>query len=141
DDVRRRLRPELRELDPALLERRTVAARDQRVADLPLDLVERVPAGDREEAADAEASGLVDDRVDHLLDRRLHALPLLDACHTGPSRTVATRVFPTWGFRWALDLPAGDRRLDLAPDGAEPRLDAASGAVPERAPGSPGGPG
>src|SRR5207245_116087 len=72
-DVRRRRRPELRELDPALLERRPRAARDQRVADLPLDLVERVPPGDREEPADAEARGLVDNCVDHLLDRLTHA--------------------------------------------------------------------
>ena len=50
DDVRRRLRPELRELDALLLEGGAVLAGDERVAGLPLDLVERVAAGDREEA-------------------------------------------------------------------------------------------
>ena len=54
DDVRRRLGPELRELDAALLERRAVAARDHSIANLPLDLVERVASGDGEEPADAE---------------------------------------------------------------------------------------
>src|SRR5690606_31044313 len=40
DDVRRVLRPALRELDAALLEGRVVRIADDRVADLPLDLVE-----------------------------------------------------------------------------------------------------
>src|SRR6476620_7606576 len=62
DDVRRRLRPELRELDSALLERGAVLAGDDRIARLPLDLVEGVAAGDREEAAHAEAGRVVDDR-------------------------------------------------------------------------------
>ena len=44
DDVRRGLRPELRELDVLLLERRAVLARDVRVAKLPLDRVERIDA-------------------------------------------------------------------------------------------------
>ena len=51
DDVGRVLRPRGRELDIALLERDVVAMADQRVADLPLDAVERVPTGRREEAA------------------------------------------------------------------------------------------
>src|SRR5581483_10278200 len=55
DDVRRGLRPELRELDALLLEGGLVLAPDERVARLPLDLVERIPAGDREVAADGEA--------------------------------------------------------------------------------------
>src|SRR5207237_7703236 len=44
DDVRRGLRPELRELDVLLVERRLLLARDERVAQLPLDLVEGIPA-------------------------------------------------------------------------------------------------
>ena len=81
DDVRRGLRPELRELDTALLEGRAVAARDDRVARLPFDLVERVAAGDREEALHAEPGALLDDRVHDLFGRRFVALDLLDACH------------------------------------------------------------
>ena len=53
----------------ALLERRAVAAGDQRVAELPLDLVERVAARDREEAPRGDARLLVEDRVDELLAR------------------------------------------------------------------------
>ena len=56
DDVRRVLRPELRELDVSLLERGAAPAGDQRVADLPLDLVERVAARDREVAGAARRS-------------------------------------------------------------------------------------
>ena len=60
DDVRRGLRPELRELDVLLLEGRPVLAGDEGVADLPLDLVERVAAGDREVPAHAQVRGIVD---------------------------------------------------------------------------------
>src|SRR5206468_2963140 len=63
DDVRRRLRPELRELDALLVERGLVLAGDERVAGLPLDLVERVAAGNREIAADAELRAVVEDGV------------------------------------------------------------------------------
>src|SRR5215472_6648701 len=90
DDVRRGLRPELRELDAALLEGGAVAARDDRVARLPLDLVERVAAGNREEALHAETGPLLDDRVNDLLGRRFAALNLLDACHL-PSRNFSRR--------------------------------------------------
>ena len=58
DDVRRRLRPELRELDVLLVEDRLLLAGDEGVADLPLDLVERVAARDREVAADGETRRL-----------------------------------------------------------------------------------
>src|SRR5436305_1701663 len=81
DDVRRGLRPELRELDTALLEGRAVPAGDDRIARLPLDLVERVAARDREEALHAKPGALLDDRVHDLLGRRFAALNLLDACH------------------------------------------------------------
>ena len=67
DDVRRGLRPELGELDALLVERRLVLAGDERVAELPLDLVERVAAGDREVPADGEAGVLVDDGVHELV--------------------------------------------------------------------------
>ncbi len=63
DDVRRGLAPELRELDALLLEHRAVLARDDGIADLPLDLVERVAAGDREVAANPERALLRDDGV------------------------------------------------------------------------------
>ena len=55
DDVGRVLGPSLRELDVALLERDLVAVADARVPQLPLDRVERVLAGRREEAPDREA--------------------------------------------------------------------------------------
>src|SRR5207244_9604055 len=63
DDVRRRLRPELRELDALLLEGRLVFAWDEGVADFPFDLVERVAAGDGEVAPDGEGFRVVDDGV------------------------------------------------------------------------------
>src|SRR5215218_5883495 len=85
DDVGRRLRPELRELDPALLEGGRVLAGDEGVAELPLDLVERVASGDGEVAAYAERRGLVDDRVGDLLGRRFTSLDLLRAGHSAPS--------------------------------------------------------
>ena len=52
DDVGRVLRPALRELDAALLERGVLRVADDRVAKLPLDLVEGVDAGGREAALD-----------------------------------------------------------------------------------------
>src|SRR6478672_10517990 len=112
DDVRRGLRPELRELDPPLLERRPVAAGDQRVADLPLDLVERVAPGNGEEPADAEARSLVDDRVDHLLDRLLLARPLVHTRHTGPSERSLLTFPPS-----PNSLNGGSGRLRRASDG------------------------
>jgi hypothetical protein len=58
DDVRRVLRPGLRELDAALLEDRVVRVADDRVAELPLDLVERVAAGGRMPALAGQAPSL-----------------------------------------------------------------------------------
>ena len=83
DDVRRRLRPELRELDVLLLERRPVLAGDVGVAELPLDLLEGVAAGDREEAARGDARLLVDDRVHDLVRIAVYrgACCLLRRCH------------------------------------------------------------
>src|SRR5205823_6670836 len=100
DDVGRGLGPELRELHTALLEGRAVAARDDRVARLPLDLVERVAAGNREEALHAEPGALLDDRVHDLLGRGFAALNLLDACHL-PSRNSSLGLL--------LDRTAGTR--------------------------------
>jgi len=57
------LRPELRELDVLLVEDRLVLARDEGVADLPLDLVERVAARNREIATHGQARRFVDDGV------------------------------------------------------------------------------
>src|SRR5262249_38267651 len=92
DDVRRGLRPELRKLDAALLERRARFARDQRVPHLPLDLVEGVAAGDGEEAPDAEPGAPVDDRVHDLSGRRAGPDLLLYARHFFPFIVVSTRT-------------------------------------------------
>ena len=54
DDVRRVLRPALGELDVALLEGDAVAVADARVAQLPLDGVERMRPRGREEALDRQ---------------------------------------------------------------------------------------
>src|SRR5207302_7045502 len=59
-DVRRRLRPELRELDALLLEDGFVLAGDKGVARLPLDLLEGIAPRDREQALDPDARGVVD---------------------------------------------------------------------------------
>src|SRR5205823_10366098 len=76
-DVRGRLRPETGELDVLLLEGRPVLARDQRRAELPLDLVEGVTARNGEKSPHAEAGALLDDRVDDVLDRRVGARLML----------------------------------------------------------------
>ena len=81
DDVRRGLRPELRELDVLLLEGRAVAAGDVRVAQLPLDRVERIDARDGEVALRSDARLRVDDRVHDLVGRLLCDLRLLHRCH------------------------------------------------------------
>ena len=106
DDVRRGLRPELRELDVVLLERRAVLAGDERVADLPLDLVERVAARDREEPADGEGGVLVDDAVDELVGVDLNCVFLLyDAISplppTSNSSFGGARCRGGRGPRWA----------------------------------------
>ena len=92
DDVRRGLRPELGELDVLLLEGGPVLARDVRVADLPLDLVVGIAAGDREQALDGQGGVLVDNVVDELvgmdLDGRFRAL-----------RTPSVRLLHTHGLR------------------------------------------
>src|SRR5262249_20434188 len=138
DDVRRRLRPELRELDALLLERGLVLAGDEGVARLPLDLVERVAPGDGEVAANAEGRRLVDDHVLRLdLRRRGGVDLLLCAGHAASSQVIR-----------AVDEPAqrGTRRLGRASDGTGIPLvkrvsggvRAAAGPSPD-APSSPGG--
>jgi hypothetical protein len=84
DDVRGRLRPELRELDAALLERRAVLSRDERVALLPLDLVVRVATLDREQPANRDAGVLVDDAVSELVGMDLNGALLLYGRHVSP---------------------------------------------------------
>src|SRR5439155_11667631 len=85
DDVGRRLRPELRELDVLLLERRSVLARDVRVADLPVDLVEGVAPLDREQAANGEAGVLVNGAVDERVRVELDGALLLYGRHLSDS--------------------------------------------------------
>src|SRR5207253_9960366 len=55
DDVGRVLGPRHRELDPALLEGRAGRVADHGVAELPLDLVERMHAGRGKPPLDREA--------------------------------------------------------------------------------------
>src|SRR5581483_9410411 len=102
DDVRRRLRPELRELDAALLERGPVPAGDGRVARLPLDLVEGIAPWDREEAAHAEASSFVGDGVHHLRVRGVDRRLLLHRRHQPlPKGSPPSR--PSEGGGWTVD--------------------------------------
>src|SRR2546422_351535 len=63
EDIGRWVRPELREHDVLLVEDRLLLAGDEGVADLPLDLVERVAARDRELATHGQARRFVDDGV------------------------------------------------------------------------------
>jgi len=80
-DVGRGLRPELRELDVLLLERRPVLARNVGIADLPLDLVIGVAALDREQATDGEGGVLVDDAVHELVGVDFYGVFLLYGRH------------------------------------------------------------
>ena len=99
DDVRRGLRPEPGELDALLVERRALLARDERIAALPLDLVERVAARDREVPSNGEAGVLFGNGIDELvgLDHDLaflcsrHAL-LLHRRHFLSSSAVPVRT-------------------------------------------------
>ena len=102
DDVRRRLRPELRELDALLVEGRLVLARDERVAHLPFDLLEGVAAGDREVAADAGVSLGVDHRV---LELRVGDLDCLHGRHIVPPGHRVTSMSPARRSRRADRLP------------------------------------
>src|SRR2546423_313362 len=81
----RRIQPRI---DALLLEDRLVLARDVRVALLPLDLLERIPARDGEEALDAEARSLVDDDVPELLGAGFGGLNLSRGRHADPPEKV-----------------------------------------------------
>ena len=86
DDVGGRLRPELRELDAPLLEGRAVLAGDQRVARLPLDLVEGIAPRNGEEPAHADLRIAVGDTVlDPLAGGRYGLVLLLGGRHAGTS--------------------------------------------------------
>jgi hypothetical protein len=85
DDVGRRLRPELGELDALLLESRLVLAGDERVAQLPFELLERIPPRNREIAPDCSGLLLVSDRVHVLLGCDLCASRALYRRHLCPS--------------------------------------------------------
>src|SRR5262249_1902921 len=77
DDVGRGLRPELRELDALLLEDGALLAGDQGVARLPFDLLERVAAGDGEQALDSDLCAVFDDGVLQLFSGCIDGLQLL----------------------------------------------------------------
>ena len=108
DDVRRGLRPELRELDVALLERGTALAGDQRVARLPLDLVERVAARNREVAPRRDARLLVEDAVHVLLLLRCLRRLLGGGHPVLPGRDV--ELLPAPGAKRASCERIGDAR-------------------------------
>ena len=97
DDVRRRLRPEARELDALLLEDGPLLAGDERVAQLPLDLVERVAPGDREIALDGAGPRSIGDAV-------RERLILDDGCVSGAR----------WGRHFSLQGYRSDVGLKLA---------------------------
>ena len=92
DDVGGRLRPELRELDALLLEGRLVLAGDEGVAHLPLDLLERVAARDREVAANAGVTLGVEHRI---LEQCVGDLVCLHGRHiVPPGHRVSPMLFP-----------------------------------------------
>ena len=104
DDVGRILRPVRGELDVLLLERHAIAVADARVAQLPVDGVERMQAGRGEEARDFERAG----------GRRL--LGVACACGWGhrPSFSAATGVADAYSrlFVGAEHHPAEAGRKD-----------------------------
>ena len=112
DDVRRGLRPEARELDVPLLEGRPVLAGDERVAELPLDLVERVASRDREEAARGDRRRLFDDDVRDLVRRCSCVLHRAFVCFA-----VAILVLPALGLvrRSQVDCASSERIGDVSP--------------------------
>src|SRR4029077_3312262 len=120
DDVRGRLRPELRELDVLLLERRAVLPGDVGAADLPLDLRERVAPRDREQAADGEAGALVDDGVDELVWVDLNRALLLYGRHCSSlPPTLNSRFGVTPAAAGARTRRASLGTIGRGPDGAE----------------------
>ena len=101
DDVGRVLRPGLRELDAALLEGGLRGIADQRVAQLPLELVEGVYAGARETPFDGQSCVRRVDSVDrpdlvsdsgHLPSPQLSKFP-----SDNPARALFGSAFPASG--------------------------------------------
>src|SRR5439155_22451629 len=132
DDVGGRLRPDLGELDAALLEDGFVAPWNVGVADLPFDLVERVAPGDGEVAAHADGRAVVQDDVpDLVLGRRVGVRRLFCARHAAASRVSVE-----------CPLKGGPGRVESVPDGARTGARSARAAAarePERpARGAPG---
>ncbi len=120
-DVGRGLRPELRKFDVLLLERGAVLAGDVRVAHLPLDLGERIAAGDREQPPDGEGGVLVDGMVDELVGVDLDGRFVLYGRHV-------LLFSPTNSSFWGVPAGVGEgpRRASLGtlwrgPDGAPRR--------------------
>src|SRR5438874_11896161 len=112
DDVRRRLAPELGELDALLLESRLVLAGDEGVAQLPLELLERVAARDREVALDGRSRGLVSDCVHVLLGRYCCVLGAFCRRHSSPPKVSCGTPAAASGRR-----SSGPTNLGRRPDG------------------------
>ena len=93
DDVGGVLRPRRRELDAALLEGGVLGIADDSVAELPLDLVERVDSGRRVAALDLDSVGV---------------------CAGGCHRQKSPRLLPAAGF-------SGVRTVLSGSDGIGPR--------------------
>ncbi len=131
-------RPELGELDALLLEDRAVLAGDERVARLPLDLVERVAAGNREVPADAEPRGHVGDGVRERLFGDHGAVWVRSTDAIVPPKGICVRPPGRAGDLRVEGFPDGARFPLLAgkfyPDGRTPRR-AASRALSRFGPG------
>ena len=97
DDVRGRLRPELRELHALLLEDRRVLAGDERVADLPLDFLEGIAPGDREETPNGDVCRVVDDGVRDFVLRYFCGLCWLGGRHSSTSWSKRSYERPVGG--------------------------------------------
>ena len=109
DDVRRVLRPRLRKLDAALLEGDAVAVGDAGIAQFPLDGVERLDAGLREEPGNGQRLACLDVG---------HEWGLRSALHR-PAPLISPRGFVLFA---ACRLRSGGRRfLRLASDGTRVR--------------------
>ena len=109
DDVRRVLRPRLRKLDAALLEGDAVAVGDAGIAQFPLDGVERLDAGLREEPGNGQRLACLDVG---------HEWGLRSALHR-PAPLISPRGFVLFA---ACRLRSGGRRfLRLVSDGTRVR--------------------
>ena len=94
DDVGRLLRPELRDLDVALLEDDlALLVADHRRADLPLDLVERIDAGQREIAREVQTGPGLVGRALRTSDRIEPSVRVCEVCVAGAAG-AASRAGP-----------------------------------------------